>query len=152
MEEGTRSGFTTSEEPLAPSVEAPREPAIMGVVSIPEASGSTGLVLEEPLIYQVDMGKDVATIGIVGESQPEALVSDPVAFSFHPSLRGNQPEQESTLALGPIASSSHQSPRNHRPDQASTLASTSRVPINIATQRARYIMVSFKRTYNSYWK
>ncbi|GMH18724.1 hypothetical protein Nepgr_020565 [Nepenthes gracilis] len=90
MNEGTRSGFAASGEPPGPFVEASKEPEIVGVVSVPEASGPIELVLEEPLVCLVDVGKDATMTGIVEASQLETLVSNLVASSFHPNLGGYQ--------------------------------------------------------------
>ncbi|GMH20800.1 hypothetical protein Nepgr_022642 [Nepenthes gracilis] len=80
LEKGTRSGFTASGEPPAPSAEVPKELEVVGVVP------------EEPLVWPTNMGKDAKEIGIMKVSSSETPMSDPVVSSFHPSSKGYRPE------------------------------------------------------------
>ncbi|GMH11053.1 hypothetical protein Nepgr_012894 [Nepenthes gracilis] len=75
---------------------------------VPNLSTKLALVPEEPLVCPANIGKDAEVTGIVEVSRLGTPASNLVASSFHPSLRGNRSEQESTPTLIPMASSSHQ--------------------------------------------
>ncbi|GMH00868.1 hypothetical protein Nepgr_002707 [Nepenthes gracilis] len=60
MEEGTESRFTVGGEPRTPSAETPREPKVVGVVSVPKTSGLT-----RPICELAQVREDVITIEAV---------------------------------------------------------------------------------------